>query len=338
MWKDWLSFSRNEQYGILLLVALVLCLMVLRLTMPLFFTPGEAVSPEQYSNIVEIRKADRGTEEQATRSGGEIEMTSFNPNSVSVSKLQAMGVSSVAIVNWMKYREAGGRFFTANDIRKIYGIDSLTAAQMIPYANFNEESNYPGPTPGVPKKDEGELYAEFSGKTPKSLPGMQMSANPAGEKEAGQVKDDASAVVGYPNFVVEINSATADQLMKLPGLGPVLSKRIVDFREVLGGFWSVEQVKEVYGITPGLYEQLATNLCVDSTRVEPFEVNRSSVRHLNRHPYINFYQARDIVEYRKKYGYLNGPEELIQLPSFTPEAIERIKPYLRFTTDASGTK
>ncbi len=338
MWKDWLSFSRNEQYGILLLVMLILFLLVLRLIMPFFFNPKEDVSPEQYSNIVQIRKAGPALEEPATDSGGEIEMTSFNPNSVSVSRLQAMGVSPRAIVNWIKYREAGGRFVSPDDILKIYGIDSLLATRIIPFANFDEETNYPRRKTDAPDKEEGKWRAKMAGETHTSYYAAKIPLNAAGKKRTEQDQDDTPAVTEHQHFVVEINGATPDDLMKLRGLGPVLSKRIVDFRKILGGFWSVEQVKEVYGITPELYEQLVTNLCVDSAKVERFEVNSSSLRHLNKHPYINFYQARDIVEYRKKHGSISGTDELIQLPSFSHEEINRLRPYLVFTADTLGSK
>ncbi|MCL1932391.1 MAG: helix-hairpin-helix domain-containing protein [Candidatus Azobacteroides sp.] len=130
--------------------------------------------------------------------------------------------------------------------------------------------------------------------------------------------------------VIEINTSDTLQLMKIPGIGASFAKRIIGYRNLLGGYYRLEQLQEVYGMYEELYEKMIPYLQTDTSKIIPISVNTASLEKLKSHPYINFYQAKAIVEIRKKKGKLDNIDELYLLEEFTEEDLERIKPYLAF--------
>ena len=118
--------------------------------------------------------------------------------------------------------------------------------------------------------------------------------------------------------------------MKIPGIGAAYAKRITSYRNLLGGYFRLEQLQEVYGMYEELYEKIIPYLQTDTTEIITIPVNTASLDKLRSHPYINFYQAKAIVEIRKKKGKLENIHELYLLEEFTTEDLERIKHYLAF--------
>ena len=130
--------------------------------------------------------------------------------------------------------------------------------------------------------------------------------------------------------IVELNTADTTLLKQVPGLGTVFAKRIVSFRRLLGGYASVSQLQEVYGIDAERYESLKTWFKVDASLLKPLVVNRIPFDSLVRHPYVNYQQARIINRLVKQKGRLQSIEELRLLDEFTPEDWKRLPPYLDF--------
>jgi len=130
--------------------------------------------------------------------------------------------------------------------------------------------------------------------------------------------------------VIDLNSSDTLTLMKIPGIGSAYAKRIVSYRNLLGGYFKPEQLQEVYGMYEELYEKITPFLLIDTGEINLIPVNTASIDKLRSHPYINFYQAKAIVEIRKKKGKLENINELYLLEEFTEEDFERIKYYLKF--------
>lgn len=130
--------------------------------------------------------------------------------------------------------------------------------------------------------------------------------------------------------VIDLNSADTTSLKKIPGIGSSYAKRIVAYRNLLGGYYRHEQLQEVYGMYEELYEMIIPYLSVHPDSVKKIEVNRSSLERLRSHPYINFYQAKAITDLRKKKEHLKSMDELSLLEEFPEEEREKIAPYLSF--------
>ncbi len=132
------------------------------------------------------------------------------------------------------------------------------------------------------------------------------------------------------NHIIELNACDTTELKKLPGIGSVLALRIVKYRNLLGGFFSVEQLHEVYGISDTLIIKLMPYLKIDPSLINKIPVNESDKYQLSRHPYIGEYTARAIIEYRRSCGKIKTFEELIANKIIAPPKQEKIRPYLIF--------
>lgn len=129
---------------------------------------------------------------------------------------------------------------------------------------------------------------------------------------------------------VELNQADSLTLQKVPGIGPVFSRRIIKYRDLLGGFYAVHQLAEVYGIDADKYAALEPWFTVDTTLIRPLAVNQADYRTLIRHPYLNKQQTKILLRLIERKGKLQGWEELRLLDEFPPGEIERLRYYLSF--------
>ena len=130
---------------------------------------------------------------------------------------------------------------------------------------------------------------------------------------------------------IELNSADSIQLVKIPGIGKVLSKRIIKYREMLGGFYKPEQLKEVYGITNQLYENIKPQIQINAGLIEMIPVNSIDEYTLGRHPYISNYYAKAIIAFRKSNsGVIKNQEELSKNNILPDSTLAKISNYLLF--------
>ena len=135
----------------------------------------------------------------------------------------------------------------------------------------------------------------------------------------------------YPEGTkIDINLADTTSLMKIPGIGHSYATRILKFRRLLGGYYSIEQLKEVYGMYEELYDKIIPFFEVSCDSIVLIPINKASLDCLNAHPYIDFYQAKAILEMRKKKGRIQNINELSLLDEFTVDDLDRVKNYLSF--------
>lgn len=132
-------------------------------------------------------------------------------------------------------------------------------------------------------------------------------------------------------LVVELNSADTLTLQLLHGIGPAYARRIVRYRERLGGYRSADQLLEVYGFTPELLAHIARHLTVDTTTIQRIPINTIELKQLIKHPYIEYYQARDIVTLRSRGMRFLSADDLRAIPSISDSTLARILPYVDFT-------
>ena len=133
-----------------------------------------------------------------------------------------------------------------------------------------------------------------------------------------------------PGVIVELNSADTTILKKVPGIGSAFANRIVRYRDLLGGFYAVHQLAEVYGIDEERYVAFEPWFSVDDSFVNKLPVNSIPQDSLSRHPYISYRQARAIVQLRTQKKQLSGWENFALLDEFTEQDQSRILPYLSF--------
>lgn len=129
---------------------------------------------------------------------------------------------------------------------------------------------------------------------------------------------------------VDINTADTLTLQLLHGIGPAYASRIVKYRNRLGGFVAKEQLLEVYGFSPELYEHIAPYLTISNDSIHRIRINEIGLKQLLKHPYIDYYQARDVISYRNKGHRYTSCNDLRLVVSMDDSTIARLKPYLDF--------
>lgn len=142
----------------------------------------------------------------------------------------------------------------------------------------------------------------------------------------------AKVKVVKTNRNVELNSADTTLLKQLRGIGSGYARMIVNYREKLGGFYHKEQLLEVYRFPRETFEKIEAQLQVDTTLIRKLPINHLSLDELKRHPYIRYFQAKSICEYRQKKPSkrYNSTRDLVLDEDVTPDFIDKIRPYLSF--------
>ena len=150
------------------------------------------------------------------------------------------------------------------------------------------------------------------------------------------VSEDKEYFKSYPkqeklaiNERINLNETDTSEWKKVPGIGSTYASRIVKYRNLLGGYVSVEQLREVYGIDNELFSKIASYIEPD-LNYKKIQINRQEFKELNRHPYLSYKQVQAIMELRKRNGQVHSIDELAMLEEFTSDDLIKISPYLEF--------
>jgi DNA uptake protein ComE-like DNA-binding protein len=288
----YLSLTRGERNGFLMLAILIMSLMAGRIIIPVFTASPIPDFTEAETAFFTFRQALQGTEtgvrtEQASdgwEPRGEhsplrpsIHYFEFDPNHITYGELLKLGLSERVSGTLINFRRSGGRFHSKQDLMKVYGIGMADFSRLEPYIII----------PPVPVARERNAVA------------------------------------------FELNSTDTLQLMGIYGIGPVFANRITRYRELLGGFYSREQLKEVYGLQEDQYEEIVSYVFVDTTFLQKMNLNTVDRETLLRHPYLTAYQADAIMAYRDYKGEWTDIHEIMWNHLLPDSVFERIRPYLK---------
>ncbi len=241
-----------------------------------------------------------------------VETFPFDPNTADSTTLLRLGLSPWQVRSIYRYRAKHGRYHSAEDFRRLPGMTGELWERLGPQVRIAERFRYLEPTP-------------------KSSTSMPEKPAPVDTTRTASLptppRDTLRQVPKYePGTLVDINMADTTELKRIPGIGSYRARKIVEYRQQLGGFVSAEQVMEACEMP----DELLQWVCVSAPSPRRLNVNTLSVQQLMKHPYLSFYQARDLVEYRRKHGPLKSLDELSLLSTFPPEARERLNPYVVF--------
>ena len=302
MWRDWFTFSRQDRRAIILLATLIVVAVVLLWTKPMW--PREEATALLGTDSVAMRLALPAPQQPIVK----VDPRPFNPNTADSLELLSVGLPPHVARNILRYRKAGGEFRRPEDLARIYGLHDSVFVRVKPYIAI--------PQPAAPNKEE--LLADVPEPLPVLLPSDTMRReHPYAEYMRAKYK------IGQ---FVDLNRADTSELMKIPGIGPVYAKMIVDYRERLGGYHSIVQLRDL----EVLPEDLGDWVHVSAPPTPTLRVNKLSLTQLRSHPYISFYQAKAIVEFRKREGDIRSVRQLLFLDGFSESDIERLTPYLSF--------
>jgi len=309
-----LSFSKKERIAVLVLLFLIVFIFLL----PNFFPASKSASNqqafEQFKNeLARLNTAPRDSfnmavvyhkkdnlyaarTDQKTRSfvsAAVLETFYFDPNTLSADQWKRLGLGERTVQTIQKYIARGGRFRSAADLQKIYGLHAQDYNRLQSFVRIAVAA-----TAGVDKRTA-------------FLPGSRRPAY---------------KTVDAP---VDINTADTTELVALPGIGERLAGRIVAFRQKLGGFYRVDQVAEVYALPDSTFLKIRPFLKIADSSVALIDVNTAVADSLKQHPYIRWGLANAIVQYRKQHGPFKSVDDLQSIAQVTPEVFRKIVHYLR---------
>lgn len=293
MWRDWFIFPRQDRRAICLLSLLIVVTLLILWAKPMWHAkqPYEAHVPDSLLQLLHTTPTDTAVVQVVPHN--------FNPNTADSLELLSVGFSPYVTRNLLRYRKAGGVFRQPDDVARIYGLHDTVFARIKPYIVL------------PPEKHAGYEPEE------RIMPDTLSSKRP----------NISHSHVNYkPGKFIDLNTADTTELIKIPGIGPVRAQKIVSYRRALGGYHTIAQVHEAYDLP----EHLGDWVHISAPALEKIYINKVTLKQLHAHPYLNFYQARAIIELRKREGAIRTARQLLFLDEFTEADIIRLEPYLSF--------
>lgn len=228
-----------------------------------------------------------------TQSSSERKIYPFNPNFISDFKGYQLGMSVDEINKLLAFREQNKYVNSAQEFQQVTGVSDSLLLAISPYFKFPSWGNQP-------KK----AYSSF--------------AKNKYENKNSIIRKD-------------INEATQEDLIKIYGIGPALSERILKQKDVLGGFVTMEQMESIWGLSPEVIENLNQYFQVTTIpTVNKIDINNLSVKELAKFPYFNYIIAKEIVIYRSMNNGIHSIEDLTKIKGMPNEKIKIIALYLEF--------
>lgn len=196
----------------------------------------------------------------------------------------------------LKYRRKGGRWRSADDLQRLYGLSKSQFEQLRPYVRIAEA-------------DKRKVYERAEWQS-----NYEHEPRPKTEKFAEGV-------------TLPANTADTTALKHIPGIGSYYARKIVDYRERLGGFVSTSQIGEIEDLPAGITRWFV----LDKTdKPRQLRINHATFKQLVRHPYLSYEQTKIIVTHIRQYGAIRSWRDLQLYKEFTQNDFKRLAPYISF--------
>jgi competence protein ComEA len=352
--QDYFTFSRNERKGITILLILIFLFGVANKVIFYFEKPARLDV-----NLIDSVSHKLGAySDSINRTASFKKLFTFNPNTIDSVTLDSLNLPATVKDNLLKFRNKNGKFYTASDFKKIYGVTDAIYSKVEPYlaVELNERAS-------VPNSMKHELFQFDPNRTSDKdfqrlgLSEKQISTirNYLGKGGHFHTRDDFSKIWGLSDkqkfelaqYIViegkaevklvkksvpeviqlELNTADSISLKQLPGIGEKLSKRMVKYRDLLGGFYSYIQLKEVYGLSEQTIGQIKSMVNIDTTKIRKLDLNFADQKELSKHPYIQKNLADKIIKFRASYGNIPDLVVLRDNMILNIDEYNRLKPY-----------
>ena len=303
--REFFIFTRGERNGIMILLFILILAIILNIILPYVF-PAKQFDTTEWNEEADKFFVKNPIIEKAESPKYE---GSFDPNKPSTSELIKSGIPAGLAARWVKYIEKGGHFKNEEEVMKLYGMNDILYQEIRGHLKIPKSS--------LPDKPKADFPRQSAKMNPMTVPKDTLRSR----------KYLQERIIA----MVELNKADSAQLEALPGIGPVLASRIIKYRRLLGGFYDVTQLKEIYGMSDELWLKFSPHLMADPSGITKININFLSLVELGRHPYIGFRQAKKIIKGRDVKGKIEGNDELAII--FTSDSLQHLLPYLLIGED-----
>lgn len=302
--RNFFGFSRAETDGfIVLLLIIILALIapfIYRATTNATYTMSaqDKIILDSLAHQISLRKE----RPKVTAKDPASALFDFNPNEATLEQFVSLGLPRYIAQRILNYREAGGKFYIKADFQKIYGLSQEDFDRLHAYIRLPE--NTPE-QPGSKNKPTSTMLTE-----------------------ATRTKNKTEKTENTPERI-NINVCDTTELKKIYGIGPVLAERIIKYRTLLGGYASLSQLEEVYGLREETLHELYANVYIEHTDpLDKIAINEDDAKTMAAHPYISHSLAKAIAAYRKQHGPFSTPEGLLNIHILDSATFIKIKPYI----------
>lgn len=361
--RDFFIITRSQRNGIIFLLILLFFLILLNISLPVLVRhqppPDPALFAEKVNRFFITSKSIQTV-------GDSLKPFPFDPNTVTYEALLQLGLSARQAEMIIRYRNAGGQFRKPEDLAKIYSISDEEYQLLKPYiviADSREKSSQDKKSPAA----SGLQPFPFDPNTIDSAAMHAMGLKPhqirniLSYREKGgkfRTKNDFSKLYAItaedfallekyillpsqdtlkeakpaaPPKIIEINSADTNDLIALKGIGSVLARRIINYRNKLGGFYDKAQLLEVFGMDTARLALISPYIEVDQSLIRKMNLNRTPYREMLAHPYLENYIVKAIFDYKEVHGRFREVSELRNIPLIYPQLYTKLEHY--FTTE-----
>ena len=283
--RKWFSFSKGERVAIITILTLIFLLVLACLFRP----SRKSLSDESLHNLdsllalrqaaIEIQQHQQTEKPQEV---AELHPFPFNPNTITEEEWLQIGLTDRQVRNIMNYKAKGGKFYSKNDLGKLYTISEEEFAQLEPFIVLPEVQRNTGNKTVSKKKEE--------------------------QKVDGSKPVEKKAIP-----IVDLNTVDSITLVELPQIGPYTAVRILEFREKLGGFVNKEQLRDVKGMDDARFAAIQPYINLGAFEIQKVDVNRADFKTLVHHPYLSYEQVKRIFNQREKRGMIKNWAQLEEL-------------------------
>ena len=252
------------------------------------------------------------------------ELFPFDPNTADSTQLLRLGLQSWQVRNIYKYRAAGGVYRQKTDFARLYGLTVKQYRELEPYIRISDDYL---PASTLLKQERRTSQGSFS----QNRGNWTRNQRDRSRDSVRQNHDPVPLIPQYspklrPGETVVLNTADTTALKTIPGIGPYYARKIVQYGQRLGGYVNVDQLDEIEDFP----SEVKSFLVVCDAHPQKLNLNKLSLNELKRHPYITFFMARAITDYRRLHGPLHSLSDLRLSRDFPQEVIERLEPYVEF--------
>lgn len=309
---EYLSFTRKERWGILVILVLILLLMTLPFLFPFFIRSKPADHTSFEKDIARLHLTEDSSKGFTKQNYGDDndagyrefsekkyygkaskgELFYFDPNTLPAAGWIKLGIREKTANTIQNYISKGGRFYKPEDISKIWGLHEDEVNRLLPYIRIEEK------------------------------PAAVYNKNP----NPGDANTYTKPT--YKIIPCDVNSGDTAAFIALPGIGSKLAARIVAFREKLGGFYKTDQLAETYGLPDSTFQKIKSRLVIGNSNVKKLNINTATADELKTHPYLRYNIANAIVQYRTQHGSFSSVAEIKKIMLITDEIYDKAAPYL----------
>ena len=297
----------------MVLSVLLIIIIILPFIYPVFFPPKVYDFTEFNDKIIEYERLmaeyhearialeESRIAEQTIKPELVLTLAAFNPNLLNREEFVEMGFPERIAGNIVNYRNAGGNFRFREDMKRIFSIDEDFYGRIEDYID-------------LPSREEHERTRR------QELQARALSRDTLQETQRQP---------RWANVLIDINKADTTEWQQIRGIGPVFSRRIASYRDLLGGFYSTEQLMEVFGMDSSRFEQILPHIFLnDSIELRRIDINTADFATLIRHPYLDRNQVNSILRIRELHGKYNSVNDILRSELINDSVFHRVAPYL----------